>query len=124
MRSSTSPAIELVRPYMVIDYKRFSGVLNDKIIPVGSIITIKGIEFKTVQAKLVEFSLFTVGGKLSMEHNNIKYRGQPKIKAFLESVGIASKESFTRNFFQNPTIKDTVATILVWYCPFKQTNYF
>lgn len=108
----------------IVGDKGLSGLIHNELVPAQSTVLVGSTRYKIITGKLVEFTLFTANGKLSVIHNGDRIRDQQKIKAFLLSCGLSSKELFINKFFRKPVIVGTNAMIVLWYLPFKENTYF
>lgn len=116
-----------VQPVIVgFNHKRpsFSGIMSEEQVLRGSVFAINGTDYEVMSCKLVECVLFVANGHITLEHNGVKYRNQAKVSTFIDSVGFTDRKTFARQYFRKPFIDGFKASVLLWYCSFKETTYF
>ena len=91
---------------------------------VGSMISVQGTSYRIYGTYMVKCRLFVSTGAISISYQDYRLYGTCKIKRFAMLIGLRNHAELAASFFNNCSIKDTVAEQTYIFHSFTEENIF
>lgn len=121
---NTSTILKTSYPLQEQYADRLGGVIIDKPVPVGSVVTVSGRAYRVYANHTVTLTLFVSSNIVTISSGDYKIYGTAKIKRFANLIGIWSQTALITCLFRQAYINDNKAIKVLTFCSFTEENIF